>query len=236
MVRWLTGWRTRRQLVTTSRKKGTKKQAASVVLIFGESINDTRALASLIRALCPSLKGRIRPRPHPIALQRSASQLKVEAWIHKLHGAVLAHYEPVMCVFVHRDTDGPDPRGTLAQRTQSQLQSAGIAGVHAVVPVEEIEAWWLLFPNATEAVRKSWSGTLSRRIGDVDAISDPKEGLASRTRRKDSKRAYSEADSPQVAEKVAEAIQAGVRPMGRSASYRRFEQSVATCCRRARAA
>ena len=113
------------------------------------------------------------------------------------------------------------------------MQDAGIKNAHAVVPVEEIEAWWLLFPTATETLRASWSQTLPKIPGTVDSISDPKRQLVERTGRKNSKKAYSEADSPSVAERVAAAIEAGTRPRGHSASYNRFVSSVDTCCSRA---
>lgn len=212
---------------------GASQRAHAVVLVFGESINDARAVAHLIEALCPSLKGRVRSLPRPTSLQRSASGTKVAKWLGLLRSAVNAYRQPVVCVFVHRDADGPDPLGTVEQTTNAGLRSAGMRYARAVVPVEEIEAWWLLFPAATEALRDSWSGTLSRGARSVDSISDPKRELIRRTGRDDVRKAYSEADSPSVAERVAVAIAAGEQPSGSSGSFSRFMASVDDCCRAA---
>jgi len=209
------------------------RRSPGVVLVFGESINDARALSRLIEARCPALKGRVSPRPRPISLHRSASGLKVAKWVEQIRSAVQACPQTVACVFVHRDADKPDPHGKLEQSTNTQLRTAGINNGHAVVPVEEIEAWWLLFPMATEATRRSWSGTLKKEVRNVDSISDPKRELARRTGRNDVRKSYSEADSPAVAARVAEEIRAGKEPLGASASFNRFLIAVDGCCRSA---
>lgn len=212
---------------------GGAKRAHAVVLVFGESINDARAVAFLIEALCPILKGRVRPLPRPTSLQRSASEPRAVAWMRQLRGVVDAYRQPVACVFVHRDTDSPDPLGALEDETQKRLMDAGIENAHAVVPVAEIEAWWLLFASATETLRASWSGTLPKAPRSVDVISDPKRELIRRTGRNDARKAYSEADSPLVADRVAAAIAAGEFPSGSSRSFSRFTTSVDACCRTA---
>ncbi|MCY4193619.1 MAG: hypothetical protein OXF04_04900 [bacterium] len=121
----------------------------------------------------------------------------------------------------------------MKQSTNEELINAGIDNAHAVVPVEEIEAWWLLFPTATEAMRGSWAGTLAKGVRNVDSISDPKRELVRRTGRRDNRKSYSEADSPAVAALVAEAIGAGTEPLGSSASFDRFLVAVDGCCRSA---
>lgn len=201
-----------------------------VVLVFGENLNDARAIARLVEALCPALRGRVRPRPKPISLQRDASLGRVREWIAEISAVVSADRAQVLCVLVHRDTDGPDPTGALEAETNSELGRAGITHAHAVVPVEEIEAWWLLFPSATEQVRSSWRGTLQARPGNVDSISGPKEELIRRTRRGNPKHCYSEADSPEVSQRVAAHIEDGGQPAGVSGSFNRFRHAVADCC------
>ena len=148
-----------------------------------------------------------------------------------LCNVIKANSEPVGCVFVHRDADGPDPTAELARQTERELQKAHIQQAYAVVPVEEIEAWWLLFASATQKLKASWSGTLSKTVTNVDRISDPKRELTRRTERNNRKNAYTPADSPAVAKRVAEAIAAGVKPSGHSRSYDRFVRSVASCCK-----
>jgi hypothetical protein len=148
----------------------------------------------------------------------------------RISRAVASHGEDVICVFVHRDADGPDPGGQLQRATETALRAASIPGAHAVVPVEEIEAWWMLFPDATEQLRRAWRGTLQRANRDWDTIRDPKEELKRRTRRGDRRHPYTEADSPSVARHVAAAIADGTTTVGRSRSYERFAAAVSECC------
>ena len=203
---------------------------AATAPVFGESRNDRIAIVRLIEALCPELAGRVRERPHPVSLSRSASPHSVSGWIERIADTVSSHDQPVVCVFVHRDADGPDPGGQLHRETEVALRHAGVTGAHAVVPVEEIEAWWMLFPDATERLRRSWRGTLQRAERDWDAVRNPKEELKRLTRRGDRRHAYSEADSPSVARHVADAIANRTAPVGRSRSYERFVAAVSECC------
>lgn len=205
-------------------------QSHPLVLVFGESHNDRLSLARLIEALCAPLAGRVQPVPQPVSLNRNASSTATNSWIAKIAQVVRNQSQPVICVFVHRDSDAPDPNGRLQQQTRQALTNAGLSYAHAVVPVEEIESWWLLFPDATERVRQSWSGTLPRSRQHVDGISQPKERLRRLTKRGDSRHSYSESDSPTIAQYVAEAIRSGQTPQGTSPSYNRFVASVKTCC------
>ena len=204
----------------------------SIVLVFAESLNDARALRSLIEALCPSLRNRVREQPRPPSLHRSAGRQPVRHWLDRV-GAVVERASmraPVTCVFVHRDSDGPDPQGRLAASTEGSMRRAGIENGHAVVPVQEIESWWLMFPQATASFRNAWSGTLPVSQRDVDRISGPKEELIRSTSRNNRRKAYSEADSPEIARLVARAIESGEAPTGSSASFDRFKASVDACC------
>lgn len=208
----------------------TPNPRAPVVLVFGENINDSRSVARLIEALCPELTGRVKARNAPPSLQRSASPRAVHAWTDRLADVVRTNRRPVACVFVHRDSDAPDPAGRLQSETETALRAAGMTDAHAVVPVEEIESWWMLFPDAAEEVRSSWRGLLDRSPADRDAISNPKAALSRRTGRVNRRDAYSAADSPRVADRVAAALEAGTRPTGQSPSFDRFKVSVAQCC------
>jgi len=210
-----------------------KLGGSTVALVFGESRNDRLAIVRLIEAICPELAGRVRERPQPVSLNRSASASSVSDWIGRIADVVASHdQQSTVCVFVHRDSDEPDPDGKLHRQTEEALRSAGIKGAHAVVPVEEIEAWWMLFPEATEKLRQSWKGALKRANRDWETVSNPKEELKRLTRRKNSRHPYSEADSPSVARHVAEAITNGTSPVGRSRSYDRFNAAVSACCDR----
>ena len=208
----------------------TPNDRAPVVLVFGEHTNDSRSVARLIEALCPELQGRVKARSAPPSLQRSASPRAVHAWTDRIADVVRTNRQPVACVFVHRDSDAPDPTGRLQSETEAALRAAGMADAHAVVPVEEIESWWMLFPEAAEEVRSSWRGLLDRSPADRDAVQGPKEALRRRTGRANRRDAYSAADSPRVAGRVAAALEAGTQPTGQSRSFDRFRDSVAECC------
>lgn len=210
----------------------TLNQRVPMVLVFGESTNDSRSVACLIEALCPKLKGRVKARSTPPSLQRSASPRAVHAWTDRIADVVRADQRPIACVFVHRDSDTPDPAGLLECETEAALRAAGITGAHAAVPIQEIESWWMLFPDAAEQVRSSWRRQLDRSRADRDAVSNPKEELRRRTGRVNERDAYSAADSPRVAERVAAAIRAGTQPTGSSSSFERFVHSVSECCER----
>lgn len=205
---------------------------APIVLVFGENTNDSRSIARLIEALCPELKGRVKARSTPPSLQRSASPRAVHTWTERIADIVRSNRQSIACVFVHRDSDAPDPASRLQTDTEAALRAAGITDAHAVVPAEEIESWWMLFPAATEQVRSSWRGQLDRSQADRDAVPNPKEVLSRRTGRVNRRDAYSAADSPRVVERVAAAIEDGVRPTGVSRSFVRFRESVSECYER----
>ena len=208
------------------------RHRAPVVLVFGEDSNDVRSVSILIEALCPTLKGRVKARREPPSLQRGASPSATFSWVDRIADVVRNNERPVACVFVHRDSDAPDPAGRLQSETEAALRAAGLADAHAVVPVQEIESWWMLFPDAAEQVRSSWRGQLDRSQGDRDAIPNPKEALGRRTGRVNPRVAYSPADSPRIADRVAAAIEADTQPTGGSRSFERFRDSVSECCER----
>jgi hypothetical protein len=135
-------------------------------------------------------------------------------------GEVVAAYEAAdkraAAVVVHRDADGPDPQGEVEQALAVQLQP--VSG-RPVVPVQMIEAWWLLFPGATEAICPlAWRSLLPRRHRNVEAVHDPKKELQRLTR--PTKREYAEADSAAIALQIRERQPTA---WGTSASYQRLQ-------------
>lgn len=195
------------------------------VLVFGESRNDSDAVAELVVAANPRLAGRIRALPRPTSLTRTAGAHPVRRWVDEIARAIRAHEAakgPVAAVLVHRDADGADPDGLVAAALKGQLASLG---GHPVVPVHTIESWWFLFPDAVEAVRPTtWKGCMPRRTRDVERIDRPKNELMNRTGGRGAT-AYSEADSPAIARKI-RAL--GKAPQGSSASYRRLTDLAVT--------
>lgn len=173
-----------------------------VILIFGENLNDSQSIKELLLASNSALDHRhLKALPKPMSLTREAKSDAVHRWITQLDSAVRAHSAsaPVRGIVVHRDADGPDPDGARYQQLAEQLRP--LTG-HAVVPVQAIEAWWFLFPDAVEAVRPSaWRGLVPRRSRDVERISNPKAELCRATRTPGAPE-YAEADSPAVARNV----------------------------------
>ena len=123
-------------MATVARR--TLSQRVPIVLVFGESTNDSRSVVRLIEALCPELKGRVKARSTPPSLQRSASSQAVYSWTDRIADVVQADRRPIACVFVHRDSDAPDPAGLLQTETEAALLAAGMTDAHAVVPIQEI--------------------------------------------------------------------------------------------------
>lgn len=188
------------------------------MLVFGESINDAQSIATLIQGVRPELAGRVKPAPRPTSLTRQAGQVVVRSWADELVTVVRATAaagQPVAAVVVHRDADRPDPSGAVEVQLRQQLRHVAD---EVAVPVETIEAWWLLFPDATETVRpRAWRKRLPRQVRDVERVRDPKAELQRRTR--PSGHEYSESDSPVIAA----AIATGSHPaIGSSASYDRL--------------
>lgn len=202
------------------------------ILVFGENPNDTNALRELVLGLCPQLSSAdVRILREPPTLQRGAHTGSVRNWVDRAVAAVRAArvvLGDAVCVLAHTDADGPDD-GTFAEARTEELRQAGLQNAHAVVPVETIEAWWLLFPHATESVVPSWKGALPRSQRDVDRVSRPKDDLIQRTRKKQPRRPYREGDSPEIARSIVERSELN-SPTGSSPSFDRFVETVEECC------
>jgi hypothetical protein len=196
-----------------------RRRSLGAVLVFGESRNDSDSIAALVLSANPRLQGRVRALPRPTSLTRTAGTAAVRRWVDEIEMAIRAHEAargPVTAVLVHRDADRADPSETVAATLRQQLASS--AG-HPVVPVQAMEAWWFLFPDAVEAVRpRAWRGCMPRRRRDVEGIDRPKHELIARTAAKGGV-PYTEADSPAIARKIREQ---GSEPHGYSVSYGRL--------------
>ncbi|MDN5857681.1 MAG: hypothetical protein L0H84_03580 [Pseudonocardia sp.] len=161
---------------------------------------------------------RVKALPRPMSLTRDAKPPAVGRWVDQLERAVRAHTVsgPVAAVIVHRDADAPDPAGAAHHQLARQLMS--INGL-PVVPVQAIEAWWFLFPEAVESVRPSaWRGRLPRRPQNVELINNPKAELCRLTRTPRAS-AYAEADAATIAAHVR---RKGLAPLHTCPSYDRL--------------
>lgn len=189
------------------------------ILVFGENRNDSRSVRELLLAANATLdERRVKALPKPMSLTRDAKPDAVRKWVDQLDKAVRGHQAtgPVSAVVVHRDADGPDLTGTVEAALTQQISCIG---GKSVVPVQMIEAWWFLFPDAIEAVRPAaWRGRIPRKQHDVELIAKPKDELRRATRTKRAPE-YSEADSPVIAGHVR---RLGLRPLHPCASYDRM--------------
>lgn len=189
------------------------------VLVFGENVNDSRSIRELLLAANTSLdERRVKALPRPMSLTREAKPDAVRKWVGQIDRAVRAHLAggPVAAVVVHRDADGPDAVVATEQQLAGQLSS--IDGM-PVVPVQTIEAWWFLFPDAVEAVRPgAWRGKVPRNPRDVELIAMPKDELCRATRTQRAPE-YSEADSPVIAGHIR---RLGLQPLHHCPSYDRM--------------
>lgn len=199
-------------------RSSTGRTRPPVVLVFGESINDSTSIACLLVAANPALAGRVRARPWPTSL-REAKHPAVRSWVADLGRAVRATEatgDRAAGIVVHRDADGPDRTGSVAADLTRQLAALG---GKAAVPVQAIEAWWFLFPDAVEAVRpRAWRRRLPRRKQDVELIERPKEALQRATRTRNGPE-YAESDSPVIAEYIR---RHSLQPLHHCASYSRL--------------
>lgn len=201
-------------------------------MIFGESDNDARAIAELIRALRPAGPVPVAMRSPPVYM-KDADLTKAYDNADDIATAVeLAALErDVVAVFVHQDCDAIEPAHVaLAARIEEVLVAAGVDAGRAVTPAWEIEAWWLLWPDAVAATRTSWRRPDDWVGREVGRIPDVKEALRRAIRPREGRRDktfpdYRESDSPAIAAKVREL---GVidAPQARSASFDAFRRKV----------
>ncbi|MGL5856987.1 MAG: hypothetical protein ACRC35_01010 [Angustibacter sp.] len=190
--------------------------------MFGENKNDALSVRELVLYLNPRLAGRVLALPRPTSLVSSAGHSAVRKWLEELGDVITIHQRRgrhVQAVLVHRDADRADPHAKVEQALTADLEQ--IPAARAVVPVQKIEAWWFLFPNAVEALRpRAWHGCLAGVPFDVEQIPNPDERLRHLTRKS---HRYSKGDSPAIAERIR---LLEPKPVGTSASFSRFTSLV----------
>jgi len=154
----------------------------SVILVFGESDNDRKAIAALVRALCSGVFVRVLPRP--LVLLKNARPDTAPHLADRLAAAARAEAvrHDVLCVLAHEDADAIEPaHEAVTRKIEKALAAAGTPGmVHAVVPAWEIEAWWFLWPDLVGSCYPSWqSPAVATPAGQ---IREAKERLAKAVR------------------------------------------------------
>ena len=202
---------------------------ADIVLVFGESQNDTAAIVELVGALRPDL--RVQAVKSPLVLIRDANPRDVPSRADRIASVVRGFREDytVRAVIAHEDADCVEPgHKAIAKKIEEGFRLAGLVAI-AAVPAWEIEAWWLLWPDQTGAVRKSWR-TPDDYVGkQVGTIQDAKEVLTRLLRppkyNKNNFPDYVESDSVLIARRVrGEGV--AQSPRADSMSYDRFRSSI----------
>jgi hypothetical protein len=205
------------------------------VLVVGESGQtaddyDAKAIATIIGALRPEWTVLARKNPPLLSKtndrQRLASSAQRLANLWKQESArVLVH-----CIYNHEDTDAVEPsHEETADRIELALRAAGCPG-HAVACAWELEAWFLMWPEAIEATKKAWTVPNSLRNRQVGKIVDPKRELREKLARgKPPQVQYHEKHAPEIATQIASRI--GDRT-GSSQSFDRLVETLDACAAR----
>lgn len=217
-------------------RKRSRHRARPVILVFGESDNGRTALVELFRALRPDLASvSVKTMREPLILMkgdnRPGTRQKTTDRIADLVRAETVA-RPVKAVIAHEDCDDTEPaHETLAATIEAELTAAGVPNPIAATPAWEIEAWWMLFPEALRATRSCWA-TVDHAGRDVGRIQHAKDQLRRQLR---PVTAQARARCPDYAEsdgiKIAAAIHALDqidKERGQSASFAAFKAKIRT--------
>jgi hypothetical protein len=179
------------------------------VLVFGESVHDRAAICRLTEGLRPDLTGIVEQRRAPLVLIKNAKPEKARTNAQDI--AKLVKQETgarnVIAVLAHEDCDAVEPSHIpTAAKIEAALAEAGCPGVSiGVTPAWEIEAWWLVFPEAVTPLVEGWREPNDWMGKDVGTVENAKEALTRALRPRDRQRKtrdYHEADSLEIARNV----------------------------------
>ncbi len=179
----------------------------NLILLYGESPNDTHALENLIIGLLPLNKSiTFRKLRNPVILSHKAQQRK-RAAIGKLIAAVeRAERSRYGCVVVvaHRDCDAIEPAHvTNSNALVADMKACGVDRVVAATPAWCIETWWMQFSSEVAKVRPCWNSINFKSLS-LGHIADAKKMFARAVRNPARKSCpeYSESDSISIAEQI----------------------------------
>lgn len=219
------------------RSKSTKRRPrrqTKVLLLFGESENDRGAIKELVEGLHSKLNGHIELRRRPLVLVKGVSGEELAQRKHSLAAQVEADRVrfDVRGVLIHEDCDDVEPAHEAAARRYEDAFAGAAFQVYPVLPAWELEAWWLLWPQALSAYRASWREPAQYRNKHVGKVRNAKEALRAAVvprslsaAEKKRFRTYEESDSPGIAKKV-RALGLLAAPEGQSDSYESFRQMI----------
>jgi hypothetical protein len=180
-----------------------------LVLVFGESEHDRRAIKLLVEGLRPDLTGAVEERRQPLVLIKNSLPQKARSNAEKISSLarIAGKTRDVVAVLAHEDCDAVEPEHVrAANKLERALQSAGCPNPIAVTPAWEMETWWLVFPEAVGKVVEGWRDPSDWLGKDVGRVEHAKEKLASavqpRPPRRSTPRAYEERDSIEIARNI----------------------------------
>ena len=190
-------------------RKQARASRRPLVLVFGESPNDRRAVKLLVEGLRSDLAGLVEERREPLVLIKKALPKKARSNAEKIAGIARAEAKTrrLIAVLAHEDCDALEPEHVqIAEKLERELADAGCPDPMAVAPAWEIEAWWLAFPEAVGKVVRGWRDPddwLGKHVGVVkDAKEELRRAVRPRARHKSPPREYEERDSIAIAQNV----------------------------------
>lgn len=190
-------------------RKQAHAQQRPIVLVFGESEHDRRAIKRLVEGLRPDLSGLVEERREPLVLIKGALPEKARSNAEKIAGVarIAARTRRVIAVLAHEDCDAIEPEHVrVAEKLERELTDAGCPSPIAVAPAWETETWWLIFPEAVGKVVQGWREPDDWLGKDVGRVEHAKEKLAKavqpRPPRRSPPRAYHERDSIAIAQNI----------------------------------
>ncbi|MGQ4511886.1 hypothetical protein [Streptomyces sp. DW26H14] len=207
-------------------RRGTGRPAGrGVVVLAGESANDRRMLAALIKAAHPELARAVSLTEitDPVRLRKksgAALATAADTLVRKARGKARLRAGEFVGIAVHEDMDAcPGPEYDAARRDVSAALSraAGTSSSVYALAAAESEAWLLLFPDAFPLYRPSWTVPAAWRGKDTGRRQRPKEDIEAEF----SSPPFRESDGPEV---MSRALDHGLltRPVGSNRSYSEF--------------
>jgi len=164
--------------MSDTRPKGRRRRAKkSVVLVFGEAGTDRRALAELVKALCPDAPN-CKPLRRPLVLVKDRERAAQRKNAVDIASQVYVEQEEleVTLVIAHQDCDACEPADqALALDIEQHLGDLGCPAV-AAAPAWEMEAWWYQWPDALLAINRRWRHP-NRKGTEIGRVRNAKEQL-----------------------------------------------------------
>lgn len=209
---------------------GSKK--ANIILVFGESENDREAIKNLIKAINPKIDIVKCIRKPPIL--QSKAEINYQKRIdnaERIKSLVKAESikSRVIAVVAHEDCDQVEPAHTpKVKLVEKGLKNVGVPNPIAACPAFEIEAWWLLWPEAIRKVRSCWR-KIPKKPNHVGKIENAKEYLQRELRPKTGNRTscpeFKESDGIAISKIVLTEKMIDTRD-GKSDSFDYFESRI----------